>query len=153
MQVSSSTNSYQTLQAQPQAVILPVPQEPKYSDKEVYETSNGNIARGKDGNLGLTPQAETNINNAKNEAADTVAAEEQATKDARRGNATDYLATSSKKSQAEIYLAVASEGKVDSNNATADVVNSLRDVQKQNNTVQAYATYKEAQNSTTPSLY
>ena len=153
MQVSSNTNNYQTLNAHQQAVTLPVPQEPKYSDKEIYEASQGNISRGKDGSLGLTPQGETNVTNAKDEASAAVSKEAQATKDSQRESATNYLAASSKKSQVEIYLAVASEGKIDSNNETADVISSLRDVQKQNNAVQAYATYQEAQKNGNPALY
>ena len=154
MQVSANTNQYQALQAQQQPITLPVePKDPKYSNSEIYEASQGNLLRGKDGTLELTPQGQTNVNNAKEDLKAEVAAESQAQKDATRATATDFLAASSKKSQVEIYLAVASEGKIDSDNATADVISSLRDVQKQNNAVQAYATYKEAQQNGIPSLY
>lgn len=154
MQVSSNTNQYQSLQTQQPPVTLPVaPQDSKYSNKEIYEASQGNIIRGKDGELALTPQGETNVNNAKDEAATAVATEVQDKKDATRGIAVDYLAASSKKSQVEIYLAVATEGKSSSDNQTADVIRELRDVQKQNNAVQAYATYKEAQNAGLPALF
>ena len=154
MQVSSNTHQYQALQAQQQPVTLPVqPSEPKYSNKEIYEASKGNLIRGDKGALELTPQGQTNVNNAKEDAATQVAADSQAQKDATRATATDFLAASSKKSQVEIYLAVATEGKADSNNATADVISNLRDVQKQNNAVQAYATYQEAQKNGSPALY
>ena len=152
MQVSGNTNNYQTLNAQQQAVTLPAPQEPKYSDKEVYEGSNGNLYRGKDG-ISLTPQAEININNSKEDKATQTSQESQAQKDAQRGVAVDYLAASSKQSQVEIYLAAATDGEYSSNNATADIINTLRDVQKQNNAVEAYATYKEAQNSAKPTPF
>jgi len=161
MQVSSTTNQYQTLQTQQQPVTLPVenpitlpgkPSEPQYSNKEIYEASDGNLIRGDDGELTLTPQGETNINNAKEDQAAQAAAESQAEKDAARATATDFLAASSKKSQVEIYLAVATEGKADSDNATLDVISNLRDVQKQNNAVQAYATYQEAQKNGTATL-
>ena len=43
-----------------------------------------------------------------------------------------------------------SDGKVEvGGNDTADVIESLRDVQKQNNAVAAYATYEENQNPAT----
>ena len=152
MQVSSNTHQYQALQSQQHPVTLPAP-EHKYSNKEIYEASDGNIIRGKDGELQLTPQGETNLNNAKEAAAAKTEAETQAKKDAVRSSATDFLAASSKKSQVEIYLAVATDGKVSQDNQTADVIKSLRDVQKQNNLVQAYATYQEAQKNGIPSLY
>ena len=154
MQVSSNTNNYQALQTQQKPVTLPVePKEHKYSNEEIYKASQGNIIRGDDDKLALTPQGETNVNNAKEEQATVVAAEAQAQKDATRATATDFLAASSKKSQVEIYLAVASEGKVSQDNTTADVISNLRDVQKQNNAVQAYASYQEAQKNGAPALY
>ncbi len=154
MQVSSSTNNYQALQTQQRPITLPVePQDPKYSNKEIYEASQGNAIRGDDGELALTPQGETNITNAKNDAADTKASEDQAKKDATRGVGVDYLAASSQKSQVEIYLAVATDGKSSTDNQTADVISELREVQKQNNAVQAYATYKEAQQNGRPGLF
>jgi len=154
MQVSSNTNNYQALQAQQQPVTLPVqPQDPKYSNKEIYEASQGNVIRGDEGKLALTPQGETNVNNAKEDQAATAAAEVQAQKDSARETATGFLAASSKKSQVEIYLSVATDGKVSQDNATADVISELRDVQKQNNAVQAYATYQEAQKQGAPALY
>jgi len=148
MQVTSNTSQYQALQAQQNPITLPVePTEPKYSNKDIYEASNGNIVRGEDGGLVATPQGELNHSNAKTANEEQKTAEVQERKDSARSTATDFLAASSKKSQVEIYLAVATEGEIDSGNQTADIINSLRDVQKQNNAVQAYATYKEAQDS------
>ena len=151
MQVSGNSNNYQTLNAQQQAVILPTPQEPKYSDKEIYEGSKGNLARGKDG-IRLTPQGQTNINNIQADKDIEATESAQAKKDEQRGIVVDYLAASSKKAQVEIYLAVATDGKSSSKDATADVLSTLRDVQKQNNAVQAYAAYKENQNSEKPAF-
>ena len=151
MQVSGDTNNYQALNAQQQAIIQPIPKEPKYSDKEVYEGSNGNLNRGKDG-ISLTPQAETNISNNQAEKETQASQENQAQKDAQRGVAVDYVAKSSKQSQVEIYLATATDDVSSSSNETADVINTLRDVQKQNNAVAAYATYQESQNSTKPAF-
>jgi len=152
MQVSSMTNNYQTLNNLQGPVILPIPQEPKYSSEDVYKASDGNLIVGKDGELALTPQGELNVKNSLEEKANEVTEAAQAQKDATRAFATDYLAASSKKSQAEIYLAVATDGKYDSDDSTADVIRSLRDVQKQNNAVQAYATYKETQENLSPYL-
>lgn len=139
MQVSSSTNQSQALQTQQ-----------KYTNEEVYKASNGNVARDKDDKLILTPQGQTNLNNAKNDATTQAQAETQANRDSARESATNFLAASSKKSQVEIYLAVATDGTSSSNNKTADVISELRDVQKQNNAVQAYATYLEAQKAGNP---
>ena len=151
MEISSNLNNYQSLQ-QSQVKSTPSTQtprtEPTYSDKEVYEASQGNINRNSEGKLAITPQGETNINNSQEDKATATTAEVQANKDAQRDNATDVLAHQSKKSQVEIYLAVATEGN-DSpiENNTAQVIESLRDVQKQNNAVEAYATYQTNQNT------
>jgi len=154
MQVSSTTNQYQALQTQQRPVTLPTqPQDSTYSNKEIYDASQGNLIRGNDGKIGLTPQGETNVNNAKEEAVESKATEVQEGKDATRAVGVDYLAASSQKSQVEIYLAVATDGKYSSNDATADVISELRNVQKQNNAVQAYATYQEAQQNGRPALY
>jgi len=155
MQVSNTTNQYQALQTQQQPITTPVePKDPTYSNKEIYEASQGNLIRNKDGEIGLTPQGQTNINNSQDAKATEADQAAQEQKDARRGTAVDYLAVSSKKSQAEIYLAVATDGNSGSNNnATADVISELRDVQKQNNAVQAYATYQDNQAQGKPALY
>ena len=146
MQISSTTNQYQTLQMQQQPITTPVePQPEKYSNIDVYDASKGNLIVGKDETLTLTPQGQNNLNNSKEESETQEAAAQQAEKDAARDSATDLLNANSKKSQVEIYLAVATDGEVDSNSATVDVINNLREVQKQNNTVQAYATYKESE--------
>jgi len=154
MQVSSTTNQYQALQTEQKPVTLPIaPKEPTYSNKEIYEASQGNLIRGNNG-LELTPQGELNVNNAKNAKSTETEQAAQAQKDAERGVAVDYLNASSKQSQVEIYLAVATDGKYESNTkATADVIETLRDVQKQNDAVQAYATYQENQAQGKPALY
>ena len=149
MEISSQTNNYQMMnihqQPKSQPITTPVePNDPKHTN--IYESSQGNLVRN-DGEISLTPQGETNINNAKEDAATANAAEEQAQKDAQRALGVDYIAAQSKQSQVEIYLAVATDGKVEvGNNETADIIESLRDVQKQNNAVEAYATYQDNQN-------
>ena len=154
MQVSSNTNNLQSLnqhqiqnKSNTPPSIQPVPNDPKYTNGEVYEASQGNAIR-QDGELALTPQGETKVNNAQEDQAAQSAAEVQANKDSQRENATNVLAHQSKKSQVEIYLAVATEGNdspVEQN--TAQILESLRDVQKQNNAVEAYATYQTNQNA------
>jgi len=152
MEISSNTNNYQALQQfqlKPENSIQPVPkQDPTYSNKEVYEASQGNVHRNNSGELAVTPQGQTNINNAQEEQTTQNQAEVQANKDSQRETATNVLAQQSKKSQVEIYLAVATEGN-DSpiENNTAQIIESLRDVQKQNNAVEAYATYQTNQNA------
>jgi len=144
MNVSSQTNTYQ--------VITPIepPKENKYNNEEIYKASAGNIVRS-DGELKLTPQGETNLANAEDDkalASETVA---QAEKDAQRGVAVDYVAQQSKKSQVEIYLAVATDNS--NNNSTANVIESLREVQKQNKAVEAYSNYQVNQEYNKPTLY
>lgn len=154
MEISSNTSNYQTLQAQQRPITTPVePNHPTYSNKEIYEGSQGNLVR-RDGEVSLTPQGQNNIDSNKAEKEAQADAQTQATKDAHRGVAVDYLAASSKQSQVEIYLAVATNGKYDSgDNTTADVISELRDVQKQNNAVQAFAAYQENQAQGKPALF
>jgi len=154
MEVSSQTNNYQAINAYQKNVEAPVtlPVEPGQtvtSPEDVYKASNGNVISDQSGNISLTPQGQLNASNAQS-AQDTAKAEEtQAQKDAKRGIAVDYTASQSKKSQVEIAMAVASDDSSTNSamNETATIVESLRDVQKQNNVVQAYATYKENQNA------
>jgi len=147
MEISNTINNYQMLSTQQRPTIQPVPQDPTYSNKEIYEASQGNLIRGNDGEIGLTPQGENSIENAKIQNEEETAAADRATKDDQRANATDYLAHKSMQSQVEIYLAVATDSKVElGSDSTPSIIESLRDVQKQNNAVQAYATYQENQN-------
>jgi len=154
MKISANTNNYQALEASQKPVTLPVepPKEPTYSNKEIYDASQGNLIRN-DGKLELTPQGQNNIANNQEDKANAEATQEQAKTDEQRANAVDYLAYQSKKSQVKIYLAVATDGKYEDNNSTPSVLESLRDVQKQNNSVQAYASYQENQDFNRPSLY
>jgi hypothetical protein len=123
------------------------------SISNVYDSSNGNLIRNKEDSIVLTPQGETNLTNAKEDKALEVQAQDQASKDAQRANATDYLAHKSMQSQVEIYLAVATDGDVSLNNdKTPSIIESLRDVQKQNNAVEAYATYEQNQKNSVPTF-
>ena len=122
------------------------PLTPRFNEN-IYEASNGNLINTKDGDLALTPQGETNLASKKDEKTAETEAQSQAQKDAQRENGADYIAHKSMQSQIEIYLAVAS----DSDDKTPSIIESLRDVQKQNNAVEAYATYEENQKNTNPS--
>jgi len=153
MEVATQTNNYQMLNAYKQnsdgPVTLPVePKEPTYSLGDIYDASQGNLISDREGNISLTPQGEVNLGNAIDDKKTQVEQEEQAKKDAFRSSVVDYVGMQSKKSQAEIYLSVATDSDMDLGGAkdTAQVLESLRDIQKQNNLVQAYAIYKENQN-------
>ena len=163
MEVSSQTNNYQMMNMhqmqnslKPENPIQPVPNptEPKASNADIYQASNGNAIK-QDGALSLTPQGELNVANKQEANLAQEAAATQEKNDAMRSTGADYLAAQSKKSQVEIYLAVASDSKVEvgSNGDTASIIESLRDVQKQNNAVAAYATYQENQQNSNPALY
>ena len=155
MEISSNTNNYQALSTQQKPITTPVePQEPKYTNGEIYEASQGNAIRNDEGKVTLTPQGQNNVDNKQAAATAEEEAAAAAQKDEQRATATGYLAHQSKKSQVEIYLAVASDNKVElGNDSTASIIESLRDVQKQNNAVEAYATYSENQKGGTAVLY
>ncbi len=158
MEVSSQANSYQMMNMyqKPDNSIQPVPaptQKPTTSagNEDVYSASNGNAIKAEDGTLTLTPEGELNVANAQDEKSSEVQAQEQAQQDQQRENGADYIAHKSMQSQVEIYLSVATDNKVEfGDNDTASIIESLRDVQKQNNQVEAYATYSENQKNAKP---
>ena len=140
MQVSNQT------QPTPMPIVIS-PREERFNEN-IYEASNGNIINTEDGELALTPQGQINLDNKKEDNALEAQMQSQEQKDQQRENATDYLAHKSMQSQVEIYLAVATDSKIDiTNDSTPSIIESLRDVQKQNSAVEAYATYEENQNS------
>lgn len=146
MEISSNSNNYQSRSGT--STIQPIPQEQKYTNEEVYKASQGNVSRNSESELAATPQGQLNVNNAQEQKATEDATATQANRDSQRESATNTLAQQSKKSQVEIYLAVATEGNNNPiENNTVDIIESLRDVQKQNNAVEAFATYKENQNT------
>ena len=132
MQVSSQT------QPIPMPIVVS-PREERFNEN-IYEASNGNIINTEDGELALTPQGQTNLDNKKEDNALDAQVQTQEQKDQQRANATDYLAHKSMQSQVEIYLAVSTDSHSDK---TPSVIESLRDVQKQNSAVEAYAVYEE----------
>lgn len=133
----------------PENPTIPVEPKPQYSPEDIYEASHGNLISDKHGNISFTPEGELNVKNAHKEAADAAAEEAQAKRDDFRESAVDYVAYQSKKSQAEIYLSVATNSDVDLGNDLADTLENLRDIQEQNNAVEAYAQYQENQQGET----
>ena len=146
MNVSSQTNSFAAMNTHQKPITNPVePKEPTHGNKEIYEASQGNAIR-KDDEVVLTPQGQNNLSNVKADNVVEAEAQTQAKQDQRRENGVDYIAHQSKQSQIEIYLSVATDSDVDLGNSTANVIETLRDVQKQNEAVEAYAAYRENQN-------
>lgn len=146
MELSAQTNSFQSMNIHQKPITTPVePKEPTYSNAEIYEASQGNLIR-KDDEIVLTPQGQNNLSNAQEDAAIQEQEQTQAKQDQKRENGADYIAHQSKQSQIEIYLSVATDSDVSLGNDTSSIIESLRDVQKQNQAVEAYATYEENQN-------
>ena len=146
MEVSSQTNSFQAMNMHQKPITTPVePKEPTYGNGEIYEASQGNLIRNDD-EIVLTPQGQNSVANAQEDKTAEAEAQTQAKQDQRRENGADYIAHQSKQSQVEIYLSVATDSDVDLGNSTANVIETLRDVQKQNDAVEAYAKYQENQN-------
>ena len=146
MEVSSQTNSFQAMNMHQKPITTPVePKEPTYGNGEIYEASQGNLVRNDD-EIVLTPQGQNSVANAQEDKTAEAEAQTQAKQDQRRENGADYIAHQSKQSQVEIYLSVATDSDVDLGNSTANVIETLRDVQKQNDAVEAYAKYQENQN-------
>ncbi|MEA3522560.1 MAG: hypothetical protein U9R50_06270 [Campylobacterota bacterium] len=138
MEISNTANQYQAMHIyqKPEHSIQPVPNpEPSEPVEE------------------LTPEEEMDARYEDQAAQDLEDAQTQAKQDAQREYAAGYVAHQSKQSQVEIYLAVATDSDVSLGNNTASIIESLRDVQKQNNRVEAYAIYQENQNNTQPELY
>ena len=130
------------------------PREPQYSNKEIYEASQGNVIRDHSGELTLTPQGELNLQNKKESGLQKAADAQDAKKAQQRELATAYIGRQSKKSQVEIYLSVALESNTnDTGSSGADVIRELRNVQKQNNIVRAYAAYQEAAKNPKPTPF
>lgn len=142
MQVQSQNNSYASMNMyqQPVETRLPIntlPEEP------VVEASPE-----------LSPEDQLQQDREKQAALDAQAQESQEKKDAQREYAVGYVAHESKQTQVEIYLSVMSDSKVElGSDDLVSTIEILRDVQKENNAVAAYATYQENQNAEKATLY
>ncbi|RLA72806.1 MAG: hypothetical protein DRG78_23370 [Epsilonproteobacteria bacterium] len=131
MQVSSQMNNYQDLNTNNKLVtIQPVPEEGK-----------------KNPDIEVSPEKRLDVENSIDDKQTQAAVESQEKRDQQRGVLVDHVERQSKKTQVEIYLAVATDSKVEiGGNDTIDSINTLRDIQKQNNAVAGHETYKANQN-------
>ena len=138
MQVDNATSTYATLMQYQRPSIPEVPQEnpitiPEYNDQEIIDTIE-NIA----------DELKSNLQEDLQDKVAQYQEETQAKKDDARAFLADYAGVQSKKNQWDIYMSVMTESDVDtSNDNTIDFLKNLRDIQEQNNRVEAYALYKE----------
>ena len=138
MQVDNSLSNYTTLMQYQRPSIPEKPQEspvtiPEFGDQEIIDTIKDVVGD-------ITTDIKENLqeNVLENEE------ETQAKKDEARVFLADYAGVNSKKNQWDIYMSVMTESDVDtSNDNTISFLNNLRDVQEQNNRVEAYAQYQE----------
>ena len=138
MQVDSSMNNYATLMQYQRPSIPEQPQEspitiPEFDDQEIIETI-------KDIAAGIGEKVQENLQDKVADYED----ETQAKKDDMRAFLADYAGVQSKKNQWDIYMSVMTDSEVDtSNDDSINFLKNLRDVQEQNNRVEAYALYKD----------
>ena len=138
MQVDSSMNSYANLMQYQRLSIPEKPQEnpvtiPEFDDQEIVESIKE-----------ITQEIKTDLQENLQEKVDVAKQEDQEKKDNTREFLADYAGVQSKKNQWDIYMSVMTESEVDtSNDDTINFLNNLRDIQEQNNRVEAYAHYQE----------
>jgi len=121
--ISSATSSYEGLNKYQKPITIPEFEKPQLSPEKQLELQDRITQEIDDIKQGVTDQ-----------------------KDANREFFTNAMRVDSAKSQVEIYMSVATDSDVDigmSSDATVNVLKELRETQKQNNIVQAYATYKD----------
>jgi len=132
--VNNTSNPYQDITAYQRKDILPVikPENPIYPEKPI------------NAKLELSPEDELKMQHAKEEAA-RKAEEEKEEKIAKlKALMAQYTKEQSIKSQIEIYLSVATDSDVDMGN-DSNILDILRDIQDQNNSMHGYETYQELQ--------
>jgi len=138
MQVNNSTNNYTSLMQYQRPSIPEQPQEtpitiPEFDDQEIISKLKT-----------LASEIKDNVQESIQEKATQYQEERQAKKDDARAFLADYAGVQSKKNQWDIYMSVMTDSDVDtSNDNTIDFLKELRDVQQQNNRVEAYALYQE----------
>jgi len=91
----------------------------------------------------LSPENRLKVQNYVQNAVDSKATEAQDKRDTQRAAVVGLAGLESKKSQVEIYLSVATEDNVSIQNNTINSLETYRDIQRQNNAVQAYAANQE----------
>ena len=138
MQVDSSMNNYATLMQYQRPSIPEQPQEspitiPEFDDQEIIETIKD-----------VTQEIKNNLQDNLEEKVTDYEDENQAKKDNTRAFLADYAGVQSKKNQWDIYMSVMTDSEVDtSNDNSINFLKNLRDVQEQNNRVEAYALYQD----------
>jgi len=138
MQVNNSASNYTSLMQYQRPSIPEQPQEspitiPEFNDQEI-------IGKIKD----ITDTIKSDLQENLQDKVSQYQEETQAKKDDTRAFLADYAGVQSKKNQWDIYMSVMTESDVDtSNDNSINFLKNLRDVQEQNNRVQAYATYQE----------
>ncbi|WP_300364585.1 hypothetical protein [Hydrogenimonas sp.] len=92
----------------------------------------------------LSPENRLKLQDRIAEKIDDVKTGLQEQRDALRELTVGYIGTQSKKTQWEIYMSVTTEADMDSDAPSGiEFYQTLRDIQKQNNVVKAYAAYQE----------
>ncbi len=138
----STQNNYQTMNAYQQPPVSTLPVEPPVTTQPVKPTEPPVEE--------LSPEEQLNLDRENQATQDAADAETQAKQDAQREYAAGYVGHKSMQTQVEIYLSVATDSDVDlGNDSMPSILESLRDVQKQNNAVQAYADNQTNQNTAT----
>jgi hypothetical protein len=138
MQVDSSMNNYATLMQYQRPSIPEQPEEspitiPEFDDQEIIETIKD-----------VTQEIKNNLQDNLEEKVTDYEDENQAKKDNTRAFLADYAGVQSKKNQWDIYMSVMTDSEVDtSNDNSINFLKNLRDVQEQNNRVEAYALYQD----------
>jgi hypothetical protein len=138
MQVDSSMNNYATLMQYQRPSIPEQPEEspitiPEFDDQEIIETIKD-----------VTQEIKNNLQDNLEEKVIDYEDENQAKKDNTRAFLADYAGVQSKKNQWDIYMSVMTDSEVDtSNDNSINFLKNLRDVQEQNNRVEAYALYQD----------
>ena len=134
----SSHHAYQHL-AQYQKPV-PVPEKPDLITIPEFEKPE------------LSPENQLKLQDKIAEKVDDVKTNLDEQRDALREMTVGYIGVQSKKAQWEIYMSVATESDIDSEAPSGvEFYQTLREIQKQNNMVKAYAAYQE--NSLTTQIH
>jgi hypothetical protein len=137
MQVSAYNNPYQYLQQYQQPrkegpVSTPVEPRPPVTIPEYERPTLPTEAKMK---------LQERVDEKRTEVGDTL----QSQKDAIRQYTAAYVGAQSKKTQFEIYMNNTTDSELDSDTPTGiEFMQTLRDIQKQNNTIKAFSAYQDA---------
>jgi len=131
--INNSLNIYQDISAyQRKDIPFVKPEHPVYPEQPIIDE------------IELSPEAEMNIQRAKEEAKAEEEAQKQAKEEELRALMAQYTKERSIQTQIEIYLSVSTDTDVSLGN-DLDLLNTLRDLQSQNDSMHGYETYKSLQ--------